>query len=90
MTPDPITTTLDTDVRGGGADQGRAGFGHLPALDEKGQVAGVVSLRRVVAATTTSPSKLGAVSAQSRDASRTGVARTANVNDERRPTCSPS
>ena len=53
MTPDPITTTLDTDVEAGARIMLEKGFRHLPALDENGQVAGVVSLRRVVAATTT-------------------------------------
>jgi CBS domain-containing protein len=53
MTPDPITTTLDTDVEDAARIMLEKGFRHLPALDENGQVAGVVSLRRVVAATTT-------------------------------------
>ncbi len=53
MTPDPITTTLDTDVEEAARIMLEKGFRHLPALDENGQVAGVVSLRRVVAATTT-------------------------------------
>lgn len=53
MTPDPITTTLDTDVAEAARIMLEKGFRHLPALDENGQVAGVVSLRRVVAATTT-------------------------------------
>ena len=53
MTPDPITTTRDTDVEEAARIMLDAGFRHLPVLDENGQVAGVVSLRRVVAATTT-------------------------------------
>jgi CBS domain-containing protein len=51
MTENPITTTLDTDVDQAARVMLENGFRHLPVLDESGQVAGVVSLRRVVAAT---------------------------------------
>jgi len=51
MTENPITTTLDTDVDAAARVMLENGFRHLPVLDESGQVAGVVSLRRVVAAT---------------------------------------
>ena len=69
MTDDPITATADTDVEEAAQVMLDNGFRHLPVLDDDGQVVGVVSLRRVVAATTTACAKLGAVSAQSRDAS---------------------
>jgi CBS domain-containing protein len=51
MTENPITTTLDTDVDEAARIMLENGFRHLPVLDESGQVAGVVSLRRVVGAT---------------------------------------
>ena len=51
MTENPITTTLDTDVDAAARVMLEHGFRHLPVLDESGQVAGVISLRRVVAAT---------------------------------------
>jgi CBS domain-containing protein len=51
MTENPITTTLDTDVDAAARVMLENGFRHLPVLDESGRVAGVVSLRRVVAAT---------------------------------------
>ena len=51
MTENPITTTLDTDVDEAARIMLENGFRHLPVLDENGQVAGVVSLRRVVGAT---------------------------------------
>jgi len=50
MTENPITTTLDTDVDEAARVMLENGFRHLPVLDESGQVAGVVSLRRVVGA----------------------------------------
>ena len=50
MTENPITTTLDTDVDEAARVMLENGFRHLPVLDDSGQVAGVVSLRRVVAA----------------------------------------
>jgi len=52
MTEDPITTTADMDVDKAAQLMLANGFRHLPVVDENGQVTGVVSLRRVVAATT--------------------------------------
>jgi CBS domain-containing protein len=52
MTENPITATADTGVETAARVMLDNGFRHLPVLDESGQVAGVVSLRRVVAATT--------------------------------------
>lgn len=52
MTPDPVTAAHDTDVDEAARMMVERGFRHLPVLDENGQVAGVVSLRRVVAAAT--------------------------------------
>jgi CBS domain-containing protein len=51
MTENPITASADTDVDEAARVMLENGFRHLPVLDEHGQVAGVVSLRRVVAAT---------------------------------------
>ena len=51
MTPDPITATADTDVENAARVMIEHGFRHLPVLSDDGRVAGVVSLRRVVAAT---------------------------------------
>jgi CBS domain-containing protein len=51
MTENPITAPADTDVEEAARVMLENGFRHLPALDEHGQVAGVVSLRRVVGAT---------------------------------------
>jgi CBS domain-containing protein len=53
MTPDPITATTDTDVENAARVMIEHGFRHLPVLSDDGRVAGVVSLRRVVAATQT-------------------------------------
>lgn len=55
MTPDPITAQVDTDVEEAARVMVENGFRHLPVLDEAGQVAGLVSLRRVVAATNSVP-----------------------------------
>ncbi|MBA2294263.1 MAG: CBS domain-containing protein [Actinobacteria bacterium] len=52
MTEEPITTTADMDVDEAARLMLANGFRHLPVLDESGQVTGVISLRRVVAATT--------------------------------------
>ena len=52
MTADPITATLDTDVDEAAQVMVEHGFRHLPVLDESGQLAGLVSLRRVVAGAT--------------------------------------
>jgi CBS domain-containing protein len=51
MTEDPITAPGDMDVEEAARIMLDNGFRHLPVLDESGQVTGVVSLRRVVAAT---------------------------------------
>jgi CBS domain-containing protein len=51
MTENPITASADTDVQEAARVMLENGFRHLPVLDENGQVAGVVSLRRVVGAT---------------------------------------
>jgi len=52
MTEEPITATADMDVDEAARLMLANGFRHLPVCDENGQVTGVVSLRRVVAATT--------------------------------------
>ena len=51
MTDDPITASADTDVEEAARTMLEHGFRHLPVLDESGQVTGIASLRRVVAAT---------------------------------------
>lgn len=51
MTDDPITASVDTDVEEAARTMIEHGFRHLPVLDESGQVTGIASLRRVVAAT---------------------------------------
>jgi CBS domain-containing protein len=51
MTENPITASADTDVEEAARVMLENGFRHLPVLDGNGQVAGVVSLRRVVGAT---------------------------------------
>jgi CBS domain-containing protein len=51
MTADPITATTETDVEEAARVMIEHGFRHLPVLADDGRVAGVVSLRRVVAAT---------------------------------------
>jgi CBS domain-containing protein len=51
MTEDPITASADTDVEEAARTMLEHGFRHLPVLDESGQVTGIASLRRVVAAT---------------------------------------
>ena len=50
MTEDPITATSDTDVEDAAETMLSHGFRHLPVLDENGGVIGLVSLRRVVGA----------------------------------------
>lgn len=52
MTEDPITAGVDMDVEEAAQLMLANGFRHLPVVDDNGQVTGVVSLRRVVAATT--------------------------------------
>jgi CBS domain-containing protein len=51
MTEEPITVSVSTDVDQAARIILDNGFRHLPVLDETGQVAGIASLRRVVAAT---------------------------------------
>jgi CBS domain-containing protein len=51
MTEDPITAPSDMEVEEAARIMLDNGFRHLPVIDEAGQVIGVVSLRRVVAAT---------------------------------------
>jgi CBS domain-containing protein len=52
MTDDPITAAAELDVGEAARVMLEHGFRHLPVLNAEGQVIGVVSLRRVVAATT--------------------------------------
>ena len=52
MTEDPITAGFEMDVEEAAQLMLANGFRHLPVVDDNGQVTGVVSLRRVVAATT--------------------------------------
>jgi CBS domain-containing protein len=51
MTADPITASTETDVEEASRIMLENGFRHLPVVDDTGRVVGVVSLRRVVAAT---------------------------------------
>ena len=51
MTEDPITAPGEMDVEEAARIMLDNGFRHLPVVDEAGRVIGVVSLRRVVAAT---------------------------------------
>jgi CBS domain-containing protein len=51
MTEDPITASAGMGVDEAARVMLDNGFRHLPVIDEQGQVTGVVSLRRVVAAT---------------------------------------
>ena len=51
MTADPVTAAADMDVEEAARVMLEHGFRHLPVLGESGQVAGVISLRRVVGAT---------------------------------------
>jgi CBS domain-containing protein len=55
MTESPITASAQTDVEEAARTMLENGFRHLPVLDESGQVAGIASLRRVVAATKIAP-----------------------------------
>jgi len=55
MTEDPITAPADMDVEEAARIMLDNGFRHLPVVDETGKVTGVVSLRRVVGATSTAP-----------------------------------
>jgi CBS domain-containing protein len=51
MTEDPITAAADAEVEDAAQVMLEHGFRHLPVVDEAGGVVGLVSLRRVVAAT---------------------------------------
>ncbi len=51
MTEDPVTAAAETDVEEAAQVMLEHGFRHLPVVDESGVVVGLVSLRRVVAAT---------------------------------------
>jgi CBS domain-containing protein len=51
MTENPITASADMGVEDAARVMLDNGFRHLPVVDENGRVSGVVSLRRVVAAT---------------------------------------
>jgi len=53
MTEDPLTASVDADCEEAAQVMLEHGFRHLPVLDDSGNVAGIVSLRRVVAATKT-------------------------------------
>ena len=55
MTDDPLTASSDTDCEEAAQIMLEHGFRHLPVLDDSGNVVGIVSLRRVVAATKTAP-----------------------------------
>jgi CBS domain-containing protein len=51
MTEDPLTATAEMEVEEAAQVMLEHNFRHLPVLDDSGQVIGLVSLRRVVAAT---------------------------------------
>jgi CBS domain-containing protein len=51
MTADPVTAVGEMDVEDAAKVMIDNGFRHLPVVDDEGHVIGVVSLRRVVAAT---------------------------------------
>ncbi len=53
MTEEPITAAADADAEEAAQIMLERGFRHLPVVDETGAVIGIVSLRRVVAATKT-------------------------------------
>ena len=55
MTADPITASVDADAEEAAQIMLEQGFRHLPVVDEAGNVTGIVSLRRVVAATKPAP-----------------------------------
>jgi CBS domain-containing protein len=55
MTADPITASADADAEDAAQIMLEQGFRHLPVVDEAGNVTGIVSLRRVVAATKPAP-----------------------------------
>ena len=51
MTEDPVTALGDTEAEDAAKQMLERGFRHLPVVEESGQVIGLVSLRRVVSAT---------------------------------------
>lgn len=51
MTPDPVTASADMGVEDAAQVMLEHNFRHLPVVDEAGAVVGLVSMRRVVAAT---------------------------------------
>jgi CBS domain-containing protein len=51
MTEDPVTASADADCEEAAQVMLEHGFRHLPVVDDGGHVTGIVSLRRVVAAT---------------------------------------
>jgi CBS domain-containing protein len=51
MTEDPLTASAEMDVEEAARVMLEHNFRHLPVVDEAGAVVGLVSLRRVVAAT---------------------------------------
>jgi CBS domain-containing protein len=53
MTEDPVTASVETPLEEAAQMMLDHGFRHLPVVDDTQQVVGVVSLRRVVAATQT-------------------------------------
>jgi CBS domain-containing protein len=55
MTEEPVTASADADAEDAAQIMLENGFRHLPVVDESGAVAGIVSLRRVVAATKHAP-----------------------------------
>ncbi len=55
MTENPVTASAEMEVEEAAQVMLDNGFRHLPVVDDDGQVTGVVSLRRVVAAAQTAP-----------------------------------
>jgi CBS domain-containing protein len=55
MTEDPLTASAEADCEEAAQIMLEHGFRHLPVVDDGGNVTGIVSLRRVVAATKTAP-----------------------------------
>ena len=53
MTEDPLTASTEADCEEAAQVMLENGFRHLPVVDDSGNVTGIVSLRRVVAATKT-------------------------------------
>ena len=51
MTEEPVTASADADCEDAAQVMLEHGFRHLPVVDDAGNVTGIVSLRRVVAAT---------------------------------------